>query len=61
VYSVQYTIIIIIIIIIAVIFVIIFMQKAYNYIPETNHVFRYIVLQLFCIYNLSYMLRYFAC
>jgi len=52
---------IIIIIIIIGIFVITFMQKAYNYIPETNHVFRYIVLQLFCIYNLSYLLHYFAC
>ena len=37
------------------IFVITFMHSIYNYIPETNHVSGYIVLQLFTIYNLCYM------
>jgi len=31
------------------------MQCIYSYILETNHVPGYIVLQLFCIYNLCYM------
>jgi hypothetical protein len=48
-------IIIVIIIIITIILVITLIQGIYNYIPETNHVSWYIVLQLFCIYNLCYM------
>jgi len=39
-----------------IVFVITIMQGTYNYKPETDHVFYgiYIVLQLFCIYNLCY-------
>ena len=40
---------IIMIIIIIIILLITFMQGIYNYIPKTNHVSSYIVLQLFLI------------
>jgi hypothetical protein len=50
-----YVIVIIITIIIIIIIIITFMQGIYNYIPETNHVLGYVMLQLFCIYNLCYM------
>ena len=35
------------------------MLGVYNYIPETNHVSRVYILQLFCTYNLWYMWCYF--
>jgi hypothetical protein len=31
------------------------MQGMYNYIPETNHVYRVYMSHLFCIYSLCYM------
>jgi hypothetical protein len=43
------------IIIIIIIIVITFMQGIYNYIPEKNMFLGYIVLQLFCIYNVCDM------
>ena len=51
--------IIIIIIIIIIILVTIFTQATYNFTPESVFL-GYIVLQLFCIYNLCYMYCHFA-
>jgi len=38
-------------------FAITFTQGIYNYVPETNHISRvtYVLLQLFCDYNLLYL------
>ena len=41
----------IIIVVIIIIFAITFMHGIYIYIPETNLFLKYIMLQLFCIYN----------
>ena len=32
-----------------------FIHGIYNYMPETNHVFRVLMFQLFCSYNLMHM------
>jgi hypothetical protein len=47
--------VVVVVIVIIIIFVINFMQGIDNYIPQTNHVLEYIVLQMFCISNLCYM------
>jgi len=36
------------------------MQSIYSYILETTMLLGYVGLQLYCIYNLCYMWRYFA-
>jgi len=58
----QKIVIVIIIIIIIIILVIKFMQGIYNYLDETKHVSRFVlvVLQLFSFYNLCYMYCDFA-
>jgi len=53
-------IIIIIIIIIIITFVINFMHGIYNFIPDTMSL-GYILLQLFCIYNLCHLFCYLSC
>jgi hypothetical protein len=47
--------------IIIITFFISFVYSIYNYIPETPIFLGYMVLQLFCVYNLRYMLCYCVC
>jgi len=46
--------VVVVVVVVVVIIFINFMQGTENYIPETDCVLEYTVVQLFCIYNLCY-------